>query len=271
MKNYKRLIESNASKSIDGVQPTPVTIGDSGEPFAKADEKDAIMCEAIRKACSQIGYDIKGVGESGTTVNTIFLQWANGVGKPAGTTRGAVRAFCANVGDSRCVMLRSYETKQALAASSFLPKSRSATDLTSPVPEEMTNALTPAVELLAKMPTSRSHGKLSSQSAHGRASNHGRTNLSSSGANANRFVAVHLMSEDHKLTLHRERLRILKAQEGRVPAGNETECWHTLPADASAIYLPHYAKTLPPASFVGLPPCGLSAADTMGTYYFSFP
>lgn len=52
-----------------------------------------------------------------------------------------------------------------------------------------------------------------------------------------RFVAIHMMSEDHKLSLERERKRITKKTDG---------IWHPLPSDASAVYLPRYARTAPP-------------------------
>ena len=243
------------------------------------DVEDAIVCESIRKACSQIGHDIKGVAESGTTVNTLFLRWGDGQKEgAAGTVRCPVRAYCANVGDSRCIMLRSYETKQVLVTSTF-GQSRSQTDLStlsSVKPTELTptplaapsydgNGVdipaiksVPAITSPIKKKTQLS--KLSSTST-SKLMSLGNPISSSKLSNDHRFVAVHLFSEDHKLSLHRERLRIYETAEGKVPAGNETECWHVLPADASAIYLPHYAKTLPPASFVGLPACGLHYFD----------
>jgi hypothetical protein len=65
------------------------------------------------------------------------------------------------------------------------------------------------------------------------------TNSKSASAKRDRFVAVHMMSEDHKLSLDRERKRITNKNEG---------IWHSLPSDASAIYLPRYARTAPPSS-----------------------
>ena len=228
------------------------------------DQQDAIVCEAIRKACSQIGQEVSGMTESGTTVNTLFLRWGDGLQKgTAGTVCCPVRAYCANVGDSRCIMLKSYETKQALVTSTFV-HSRSQTDLltsSSAKPTGQKYSVNGVEILPAASPSQKSVLNKSNSTSSGKLMSLGSTKSSTN----HRFVAVHLFSEDHKLSLHRERLRIYNTSEGKLPAGNETECWHVLPADASAIYLPYYAKTLPPASFVGLPSCGLDFAEnTLG-------
>lgn len=232
----------------------------SSSKLDNTNERDAIVCESIRKACSQIGYDFKGTSEAGCTVNTLLLQWDDKDHKPAGTVKCPVRAFCANVGDSRCVMLRSYETKHALVTSAcFGAHSQSSPELSS-----IDRSLSAHSEPTLETPPSGSpkHKALSGAFHSVQSLSHlAPIHHSSSSSTSNRFVAVHLMSEDHKLSLHRERLRIINAAEGKLPAGNETEYWHTLPADASAIYLPQYAKTLPPVTFSGLPECGLLAGE----------
>ena len=155
----------------------------------------------------------------------------------AGTINCPVRVYCSNVGDSRCVMLKTYETKDILVASTFglQPKSPSASNEATFIPP-------------LKHAISLDRNELSSKHK----SRFGQ--VPSSSARSSKFVAVHLMSEDHKLSLHRERLRVINATDGKTPADNDRDCWHPLPADGSAIYLPQYAKTPPPITFRGLPP-----------------
>lgn len=220
-------------------------------------QNDALLCEGIRQACLKLGKDNRSLSESGTTVSSLILRWgAEGedVTGPAGTVKSSVRVYCTNVGDSRCVQLRTYETKDALVSSSsrrtslLSPQINTAPPITSakssPVLTTTNSSPKLARDSSAEMIRSKSHlGAF----VRGNAS-------SSSSARSNRFVAVHLMSEDHKLSLHRERLRIINTTEGRISLEDDSEIWHPLPADASAIYLPQYAKTPPPDDFVGLPP-----------------
>ncbi len=152
-------------------------------------------------------------------MNSIFLLWDttdpnstlqmnNG---PAGKCSAPVRVYTANMGDSRCVMLRCYDTKEALS----LPAN-----------------FEPALK--------RSHGQ-SSMTTLG--SQMDGMDLGAATASANRFVAVHMVSEDHKLSLIRERQRV---------SNGTTAAWKALPCDASPIFLPSYARTAPPADFPGI-------------------
>lgn len=156
---------------------------------------------------------------------------------PAGTINCPVRVYCSNVGDSRCVMLKTYETKDILVASTF------GLQLKSP---SASNEATLIPPLKHATSFDRNELSLKHKSRFGQ--------VPSSSARPSKFVAVHLMSEDQKLSLHRERLRVISATDGRTPADHERNCWHALPADGSAIYLPQYAKTPPPITFRGLPP-----------------
>ena len=115
------------------------------------------------------------------------------------------------MGDSRCVMMRCYDTKEALSLpSTFEPSAKR-------------NGI--SVETLGQQMAGMSTSDPTQSSAQ------------------NRFVAVHLMTEDHKLQLPRERYRINNTR----PA-----TWKSLPADASPIFLPSYARTAPPESFPGV-------------------
>ena len=76
-----------------------VTIGRDGV-------RDALFCEAIKRGCIEMDNEAKIRHDSGTTMVSVFMLWD----KPD----GAVRIFCANVGDSRAVMLRTYDTMSAL-------------------------------------------------------------------------------------------------------------------------------------------------------------
>jgi hypothetical protein len=160
----------------------------------------------------------------------------------AGTINCPVRVYCSNVGDSRCVMLKTYETKDILVAPTFglQPKSPSASN------EAASNEATLIPPLKHAISLDRNELSSKHKSRFGQ--------VPSSSARSSKFVAVHLMSEDHKLSLHRERLRVISATDGKTPADNDRDCWHALPADGSAIYLPQYAKTPPPITFRGLPP-----------------
>lgn len=186
-----------------------------------------------------------------------------------GTDARPVRVFCANVGDSRCVMLRGYDTKTALALpASYSPKKG---NVVSNAPKEIKklSLVSPKDELktehsLGMHPLSRLGSRHDSMEdlislnidelqtpIKGRkldASGDRKsfelsplsyTNSKSASAMRDRFVAVHMMSEDHKLSLDRERKRITNKNKG---------IWHCLPSDASAIYLPRYARTAPPSS-----------------------
>ena len=226
--------------------------GELASPLDASTLLDAIFCESVRKACNTVGEDLNAISDSGTTLNSLIMRWgADGEESkgPAGTYKAPVRVYCSNVGDSRCIMLRAYDTKHALVSSSFAMHSKSPplSAPTSPPQISETQSLDSPHESLAS-PTGVFSSRRSSLSLAPLG------NAPSSSAKVNRFVAVHLMSEDHKLTLHRERLRIVNTTEGKIPSGSEKEYWHELPADASAIYLPQYAKTPPPLNFRGLPP-----------------
>lgn len=239
--------------------PNVTNVDKTEEPACVLDystQLDAIICESVRKACSTLGEDLNALCDSGTTLNSLLMRWGEDGEEykgPAGTYKAPVRVYCSNVGDSRCVMLRAYDTKHALVSSSFAKQSKSPpiSAPCSPPQIAQTQSLDSSHDNLTQ-PTVVSTSVRNSRRSSLALAPLG--NAPSSSAKANRFVAVHLMSEDHKLTLHRERLRIVRTTEGKIQSGSEKECWHHLPADASAIYLPQYAKTPPPLNFQGLPP-----------------
>ena len=158
-------------------------------------------------------------------MSSLFLSWDNEDtsqavsmnGGSAGKNSRNVRVYCSNIGDSRCVMLRCYDTKEALSLpSTYIPRVKSKSELLLPNNGEsisLPNAMIVPQQLPSNSPVGR-------------------------------FVAVHLMSEDHKLSLIRERLRIVTSQPPQ---------WHSLPCSASPIFLPSYAKTGSPETYAGLP------------------
>ena len=258
--NYEETIPNVTDDEVDEV-PSPLDY---------ATQLDAILCDSVRKACVTLGEDKYALCESGTTLNSLILRWGAEDDESkgsAGNYAAPVRVYCSNVGDSRCVMLKAYDTKHALVSSSFAMHSKSPQTTSAPSsPPQIAQSMSLDSSLHASSPSL----KLGSQhrSSMGLSA---LSNAPSSSAKANRFVAVHLMSEDHKLTLHRERLRIVNTTGGKITSGSEKECWHALPADASAIYLPHYAKTPPPLNFRGLPPipqpgkrCNMMITVTVG-------
>lgn len=85
--------------------------------LSQHDQRDAMMCEAIRKACVDIDLEMKATTDSGTTMSSIFVHWEGGSEKGVEKDARQVRVFCANIGDSRCVMLKSYDIKSALVSS----------------------------------------------------------------------------------------------------------------------------------------------------------
>ena len=209
--------------------------------------RDAIMCESIRRSHETLGKTVTNATSSGSTISSLYLEWEESNEKrsssvTAGTQSRPVNVYCANVGDSRCIMLRSYNTASALMLpSSYKCHTRenskgvenklvtlqsnsdtgnlyphgerdnsivASCDLKLSVPKQCM-PLSPLLDLQRRQPTQ----------------------------SLKNFTAVHLMSEDHTLLLSRERDRIENRAEAK---------WHSLPADASAIYLPAFVRTRPP-------------------------
>lgn len=216
------------------------------------DVRDAIICESIRRAYETMDSGIKSQSNSGSTVTSIYLDWdissyAVQDDVTAGETSRPVKVYCANVGDSRCIMLKSYDTATALTLPSFYKRktddsiyvrsmglaSEKITTLNGisaqeNVEEEDKITVRNKYSFLQKSPKSEKVAPLAALQlkAH-------------SPKGVNRFTAVHLMSEDHKLSLSRERSRITENADSR---------WHSLPSDASAIFLPLFVRTAPPLS-----------------------
>ena len=209
--------------------------------------RDAIICESIRRSHEALDNAVLNRTSSGSTISSLYLEWEENKDKKsssavAGTQSRPVTVYCANVGDSRCVMLRSYNTASALMLpSSYKCPSKARSQGVDPKLVKLqtssdTNQLNPRGETdislaancylkigvpkqcMPLTPLSDSQKKQPSQGL-------------------KNFTAVHLMSEDHTLLLNRERDRIENRGQAK---------WHALPADASAIYLPAFVKTRPP-------------------------
>jgi Protein phosphatase 2C len=205
--------------------------------------RDAIMCESIRRSHETLDKTVTDTTNSGSTISSLYLEWEDDAnsGVVAGKRSRPVNVYCANVGDSRCVMLRSYNTASALMLpTSYKCQSKSSQQNTDAQPVKLqpfpdTNhhprseikksssagsylKLGVPIQCMPLSPLLESQRKQPTQMLRN-------------------FTAVHLMSEDHTLLLGRERERI----ENRAKAK-----WHALPADASAIYLPAFVRTRPP-------------------------
>lgn len=227
--------------------------------FDYTDLRDIIMCESINKAYNDMDAEVRKHTNSGATINSLYLQFQNNNDSSSKDRKDSnnsdsndntgsanrnniectpIRVYCANVGDSRCIMLRSYDTKTALSLPSyFTPKTEkdqnsnynnfndfSPTKLSQyDINSNSSDDITP----LEKTSTISNLKPLLPQCLIEKNSND----------DSNRFVAVHLMSEDHKLTLPRERERL---ENDLIPI------WHPLPTDSSPIYSPLFAKTAPP-------------------------
>jgi serine/threonine protein phosphatase PrpC len=189
-RQLSNVIVSKSAQAVTPPSPPDGSYASSASPdlathlayLTPDDLRDAVVCEAINRASTELDFEVRRYSNAGTTVSSLFLLWdtddrdrvAQLHNGPAGHVNAPVRVYCANMGDSRCVMLRCYDTKEALSLpSNFEPTAkRSGGD----------------VETLG----SKFNGM----------------EIASPGAAANRFVAVHLMSEDHKLQLARERARV---------------------------------------------------------------
>lgn len=205
--------------------------------------RDAIICESIRRSHETLDEAVTETTNSGSTISSLYLEWEDDTnsGVVAGKQSRPVNVYCANVGDSRCVMLRSYNTASALMLpTSYKCQSKSIQQKTDAQPvkllpspdmnhhprSEIKKSLSAGSDLklgvpIQCMPLSpllESQRKQPTQIL-------------------KNFTAVHLMSEDHTLLLSRERERIENRAKAR---------WHALPADASAIYLPAFVRTRPP-------------------------
>ena len=258
--------------------------------------RDAIACESIRRAHEILDEKIKEHTNSGATSTSLYLLWEGeeceenikkehevdsdgnfcsgsysiGGGETksvdtAGQKSRPVRVFCSNVGDSRCVMLRSYDAASAFGQLSHHMdvQLRGSTDIKSSSLHSNGSSLSQDISMPSNIDNSahqrfqfacpvsgihRSAGSspIGKQSKFLHLSPLGKADLGSltgkpaalaSPSAPKRFTALHLMSEDHKLSLSRERNRITKHLDPE---------WHYLPADASAIFLPSYARTAPP-------------------------
>ena len=126
------------------------------------------------------------------------------------------RVYCSNVGDSRCIMLRACDLKEALNKSginnnnSLSPPTVTGqtgqahgefmdptTQLSPPLAVSGTTSSTPSTT-----PRTRTFGSFSMSSASASSSHSGKANT------VQYTTVVHLMSEDHKLSVLRERMRV---------------------------------------------------------------
>lgn len=214
--------------------------------------RDAMVCESIRRAYETMDSRVRCQMNSGSTVTSIYLDWniptdAMQGDVIAGATCRPVKVYCANVGDSRCIMLKSYDTAAALTLPSFYkrkPKDSHsfvrvglASDKCNSSSEKGAQVATDEKDKISVRNTySFLQQSTKSQIVAPLVALQLKENRMEV---VKRFTAVHLMSEDHKLSLGRERLRIVENADPR---------WHPLPSDASAIFLPLFVRTAPSLS-----------------------
>lgn len=135
------------------------------------DKSDAIYCESIKLSCVELDRNIKQSHKSGCTLNSLFVD------VDASDNSGNIRVYCANVGDSRCVLYTHFMEAPNAPNSHFAPNAPSGADaLTASASGLPRNLIDPSNTL--------------------------------SGRAKDKVITV-LMSQDHKLTLQRERDRIV--------------------------------------------------------------
>lgn len=194
---------------------------------------DALVGESIRRGCMEVDKMAKKSTETGSTAVSLFLLREKGASHS--------RVFCSNIGDSRCIMLRSYDMKEALsksvgalAAGGGKPMDKECKDPASPV--------------VSSSPRRSSMSKSISKSMSAISLRKSEPSPPTA-ATSSYFTAVHLMSEDHKLSVLRERIRV----KSKSPVE-----FRPLPADASSIFLPEFCRTLAPAGFLPMRSLGKS-------------
>jgi Protein phosphatase 2C len=209
--------------------------------------RDAMVCESIRRAYETMDASVRSQSNSGSTVTSIYIDLnvptdAVQCDVTAGATSRPVKVYCANVGDSRCVMLKSYDTAAALTLPSFYKRKQKDSHSVHRVPLESVSekGAQVATDEKDKISVRNTYSLLQKSTKYQKAAPLTALRLNEQRMEvANRFTAVHLMSEDHKLSLCRERLRIMKDAD---------PVWRPLPSDASAIFLPLFVRTAPPLS-----------------------
>ena len=206
---------------------------------------DAIICEATRRACVEMDKMAKKTTDTGSTLVSLFVanqQGSTGTRKnlpppcsflhthvtlsphPLIHSTGT-RVFCTNLGDSRCIMLRACDLKDALNKSginhSGLPATTGPAGGSPSGPTTLAHQVetTAQTHRLAQPPSapgiaptttpttrSRKFGSFSLSSS--TSSNAHSSSASGKADTVQYFTAVHLMSEDHKLSVLRERMRV---------------------------------------------------------------
>ena len=176
---------------------------------------DAIVCEATRRACVEMDKMAKKTTDTGSTLVSLF------VANQQGSTGS--RVLCANVGDSRCIMLRACDLKDALnksgVSNSGMPAAGQAggesadptisRDSTSFPHQVDSTAQTPRLAQIPSAPGTATNTPTSTRSRKFASFSLSSSSSASQKAEAVQYVtAVHLMSEDHKLSVLRERMRV---------------------------------------------------------------
>lgn len=155
-------------RRIKRLMDIPYSQDDISDDFSRQDQIDAIVCESIRLTALEIDANIQSSHHSGCTLNALFLLHD--------PDSGSTRVYCANIGDSRCVMFSPIESTIGGSVGSRRMDSSDAL-------------------------ISTEHDSVKS-------------NLS---RKASRVIAYQ-MSEDHKLSLQRERTRIENQYECSSPS-----------------------------------------------------
>lgn len=181
---------------------------------------DAMLVESILKETYKVDKAVKDMTTSGTTSVTLILR------KQA---NGSVRAMCANIGDSRCVCVTAVPTMAEAQTEEGGSPSRSGSTTASSTYQTGS----PYHELLAARTSPTEISGIIQEfvgSGDGRSESTERGDLPEYLCGVRTTVSTaFLMSEDHNLTLPRERMRIMSRT---LPP------WLPLPVESFEPYLP---------------------------------
>ena len=218
--------------------------------LTNAEKEDALFCAAVQTACKELNSYICSVDDSGTTLVCIMTKY--------NPQDDSTKVYCINVGDSRAVMLNliQFDENYSLDQSS----SGRVTRIIHPIsndPLVSSQHSTDSMDKSSHMTLSTSESFVTSTSSTSikTSTSFASSPISSSPSMTslvtmfsptslsaypilrnNYMVTAHLMSEDHKLTLKRERERVL-SNKAFAPI-------FPLPLDASSVFSPKSAREL---------------------------
>lgn len=218
---YSSMVPGSSSSSQEDRKIMLDSVMRTAKQMRVHEAHDAMLVESILKETYKVDKAVKDMTTSGTTSVTLILR------KQA---NGSVRAMCANIGDSRCVCVTAVPTMAEAATpdeGASLPRSGSTT-------KSFTYQTgSPYHELLAARTSPTDISGIIQEfvgSGDGRSESTERGDLPEYLCGLRTTVStVFLMSEDHNLTLPRERMRIMSRT---LPP------WLPLPVESFEPYLP---------------------------------